>query len=388
MACDGLGSQVLGVGAGVADPAEALDRGHRLEQVGEQRPGPPAGVVGPRPPAWYRSSVAGRLGPEGGGEVPAVGVHVLAEQGDLDHAVVDEALDLGHELAERAADLTAAHGRDDAERAAVVAPDLDGDPGRVIDLASDRQRRREGLGPRRGRSPPDLGHRDRPLADWRSRSTARCTLWVPKTTSTCRRPLLDEVSVLLGQAAGRRRSRRPGRRVLERLEVAQGAVELVVGVLADAAGVEHDHVGVVDRRGRLACRRPRAGRRCARSRARSSGTRRCGSGTLVTSAAYGPRDRPPTSLRRDRADRVRFVITAAPRSASTRCAAWRWCTSRASSQRWCSWRWHWWLLRPIRDPPRCDAPAAGPPAGLTAGASAWGLGTSPARRGAMRISGS
>ena len=68
---------------------------------------------------------------------------------------------------------------------------------------------------------------------------------------------------------------RPGRSCLQRLEPAEVAVELVVGVLPDAAGVEHDDVG--GRRGRrwAPCPRPRAARRCARSRARSSGTRRC-----------------------------------------------------------------------------------------------------------------
>ena len=41
-----------------------------------------------------------------------------------------------------------------------------------------------------------------------------------------------------------------GRSVLEGLQLAEVAVELVVGVLADAAGVEHDDVGVVDVGGR------------------------------------------------------------------------------------------------------------------------------------------
>ena len=55
---------------------------------------------------------------------------------------------------------------------------------------------------------------------------------------------LDQVAVLLGQAA-------PYRQldvwtgVLERLQVAQGAVELVVGVLSDTARVEDNHVGLI-----------------------------------------------------------------------------------------------------------------------------------------------
>ena len=55
---DGLGPQVLRVRAGVADPADALDLGHRAEQVGEQRAGPAAGIGGPRRPATAR-----RVGP-------------------------------------------------------------------------------------------------------------------------------------------------------------------------------------------------------------------------------------------------------------------------------------------------------------------------------------
>ena len=108
-----------------------------------------------------------------------------------------------------------------------------------------------------------------------SSSAARWTLWVPSTTSTCGARSRDQVAVLLGQAAADH-DLQPGRCVLQRLQVAEGAVELVVGVLPDAAGVEDDDVGVVGAVGLGAARRPRAGRRCARSRARSSGTRRCG----------------------------------------------------------------------------------------------------------------
>jgi glyoxylase-like metal-dependent hydrolase (beta-lactamase superfamily II) len=66
-----------------------------------------------------------------------------------------------------------------------------------------------------------------------------------------------------------------GRAVLDRLEVAEGAVELVVGALAHGAGDEHDDVRLraVRDPGRSPPRR--AGRRCARSRGRSSGSRGC-----------------------------------------------------------------------------------------------------------------
>ena len=62
-------------------------------------------------------------------------------------------------------------------------------------------------------------------------------------------PLLDEVAVLLGHAAPHR-DLHALVAILARLQVTERAVELVVGVLADAAGVEHDDVGGVLRRGR------------------------------------------------------------------------------------------------------------------------------------------
>ncbi len=67
--------------------------------------------------------------------------------------------------------------------------------------------------------------------DSRTSSAARWTLCVPSTTSTY--PA---------------RARTPSRSFWARQpeKVAEVAVELVVGVLPDAAGVEHDHVGVVE----------------------------------------------------------------------------------------------------------------------------------------------
>ena len=59
-----------------------------------------------------------------------------------------------------------------------------------------------------------------------------------------RRPVADDLAVLLGQAS-RNHDLAPVALALPRLEVAEVAVELVVGVLADAARVEHDDVGVV-----------------------------------------------------------------------------------------------------------------------------------------------
>ena len=108
----------------------------------------------------------------------------------------------------------------------------------------------------------------------RSSSAARWTLWVPMTTSTWPARSAHAVLVLLRQAAGHD-DLAAVLLALPRLQVPEVAVQLVVGVLADAARVEDDHVGVVLGVGARRARPPRADRRSARNRARSSGTRRC-----------------------------------------------------------------------------------------------------------------
>ena len=204
-----------------ADALDAVDRVERAQQVGELR------AVLP------------------GAEVAAVGVDVLAEQRDLDARRRGELLDLVHDVAHAPADLAAAHRRHDAERARVVAADLDRDPRRV-------RRRRAGPAaptgtPRAPRGSRRSGPRRGPA---RAAPGACARLWVPNTTSTWRRPLAHELAVLLGEAAADR-DLQVGPRVLQRLQSAEVAVELVVGVLADAARVEHDDVGGVEVVGRL-----------------------------------------------------------------------------------------------------------------------------------------
>ena len=205
-------------------------------------------------------------------ELDAVGVDVLAEQGHLDDALGDERLDLGEDVAGAAVLLLAAQRGHDAERAGVVAADRDRHPAAVGGLAAGRQGRREDL---ERLEDLDLGlavvrgpGRAAPAASRccgcrrRRRPTAPCSTMVAR--SFCARQPPTAICM-------------PGFAALTGAQVAEVAVELVVGVLADRAGVEDDDVGARRRRRRprRRSRRPRAGRRAARSRARSSGTRRC-----------------------------------------------------------------------------------------------------------------
>ncbi len=106
------------VRAGEADALESVDLAGRAQQLAERVP------------------VA---------ELDAVGVDVLAEQRDLDGAVVDERLDLGEDVAGAAVLLLAAERGHDAEGAGVVAADGDGDPAAVGRVALRRQGRGEDL---------------------------------------------------------------------------------------------------------------------------------------------------------------------------------------------------------------------------------------------------
>ncbi len=228
-----VGAQILRVRAREPNPADAVDRAHRPQQLGEER-------------AHGRGSACA---PRCERQVAAVGVHVLPEQGDLGDALRGEALDLGDERVEGSADLGPAHRGHDAERARVVAADLDRDPRAVALLALGGERRGE-----RGRvvGSGRLEHLDdRPLALATSsmRSAARCTLWVPNTTSTHGAFARIALALVLREAAAHD-DLHAGAAVLDGLQHAEVAVELVVGVLTDAAAVEHHDVGVLGVGGR------------------------------------------------------------------------------------------------------------------------------------------
>ena len=210
--------------AGVANPADPVDRAHRPQELGEQR--------------------------AAAGEVAPVGVHVLAQEGDLDRARRSQPLHLGHDLVERPADLLAPHRRDDAEGARVVAADLDGDPGGVGQPPPHGQRGGElalvaTATQAWGGLVEDLHHRPSAVGRLAQELDGPAHVVGAEDGVHLGRPLLDEVAVLLGQAPAHRdlHARVP---VLDRLKVAEVPVQLVVGVLPDAAGVEEDDVGLLD----------------------------------------------------------------------------------------------------------------------------------------------
>ena len=151
---------------------------------------------------------------------------------------VDQRLDLGQDVAGPAVLLLAAQRRDDAERARVVAADRDRDPRGVRGVARGRQRRREDLSDSRISTCASCCERARS-----SSAGSEPMLWVPKTTSTHGALSVIVVAVLLRQAAADG-DLHVGVGGLERRQVPEVAVELVVGVLAHRAGVEHDHVGL------------------------------------------------------------------------------------------------------------------------------------------------
>ena len=177
-------------------------------------------------------------------EVAAVAVDVLTEQRDLGDPAGGERLDLGDDLGERARDLDATHGRHDAERAVVVAADLDRHPRVVRRLAHGREGRRE-----QGVVVDHGGVED--LRDRSARRRRREQLGRPVHVVRAHHDVdvtgaaAHLVTVLLRQATGHDDLSTVALR-LPRLQVAEVAVQLVVRVLADAARVQHHDVGVVE----------------------------------------------------------------------------------------------------------------------------------------------
>jgi hypothetical protein len=172
------------------------------------------------------------------GEGNPIGVDVLAEQRDFEHAVVHQRPHLGQDVARTAVELLAAQRRDDAKGAAVVASDGDGNPSGVGGFAGARQRRRKLL-QRLG----DFHLGDFVVPGAVEQRGQRTDVVRAEDDVDPRRLAQHGVSILLRQAATDR-DLQVGIAALARSQVAQVAVQLVVGVLAHGAGVEHHHVGV------------------------------------------------------------------------------------------------------------------------------------------------
>ncbi len=127
------------------------------------------------------------------GQVTAVAVHVLTEQGDLGDAVFGAVVAPRSTMSSNGRLISAAaNSRHDAERARVVASDLDCDPRVVTGLAANGKCAREHRLIVDDSLVEDLGDRPSAARAASISSLARCTLCVPSTTSThgarCRTP--------------------------------------------------------------------------------------------------------------------------------------------------------------------------------------------------------
>ncbi len=232
--------------------------------------------------SWMRASRSDRRSRRPSPMVVLVAVDGLAQQGDFLAALGGELADLGGDVLGRPALLRAAHAGHDAVGAELVAADHDADVGlerrrphrriaqRVVALeaALDLVARRLVAVQAQGQSAARRCARTSAIS-----SGSRASWPVPQTMSTCgARRRISSWSFWAMQP------RTPmifsGMAPLVAAQPAQGAVDLVLGVLADAAGVEEDDVGRRSARGSArspggaGCRRP------ARCRARSSGSRR------------------------------------------------------------------------------------------------------------------
>ena len=217
---------------------DAIDAAHRAQKIGKQRAS--AAITKPLVPDDGR--VVGRRVERTASarEIAAVGVHVLSEQRDFPDAIAGKAFNFGQQFAERTTDLATANGRNDAVGTGVVATNLDSDPGRPIDFTSHCERRGERCGVIK-RFVPDFGdgsglsrfvqqlHRAVHVV------SANNNIDVSGTSG-------DGVAIFLRQATAHD-DFHIGAFFFDVLEATEMPVELVIGVLTDAAGVEHHDVG-------------------------------------------------------------------------------------------------------------------------------------------------
>ena len=177
----------------------------------------------------------------------AVGIDVLAEQGDLAHALVGQAGDLGQHVVERPRHFLAAGVGNDAVGAVLGAAFHDRDEG--ASAPSTRAGGRWSNFSISGKLMSTCG---------------RCSLFAPRQhRRQAVQGLRSEHQVDVGRALDDRRAFLAGDAaadadqralVLQVLDPAEVAEHLVLGLLAHRAGVEQDQVGLVDVVGRLVAR--------------------------------------------------------------------------------------------------------------------------------------
>ena len=176
---------------------------------------------------------------EGGwfAERTAVGIHVLPEQGDLQDPLRDQRLDLSQHVLGTTVALASTQARHDAEGAGVVAADADTHPGAGGRFASRGQHTGEDL---EGFVDLHLGFSV--VAGALKQCRQASDVMGAEDHVDPRRPFHQRALVLLSQTPANRYLH-AGMGVLDGPQVAEVAVEPVVGVFADRAGVEHDQVG-------------------------------------------------------------------------------------------------------------------------------------------------
>ena len=211
--------------------------GHRVDDVVGEGGGVRAGEAHPLQPLDVTAGAQQLAEGEPVTELDAVAVDVLPQEGHLDDALGDERLELGEDLARPAVLLLAAQGGDDAEGARVVAADGDRGPARVGGVASRREGRGEGL---ERLEDLDLGLVVVPRAVEQSRQRADV---VRAEDDVDPRGALDDRRAVLLRHAAPDRDLQVRVALLERAQLAEVAVELVVRVFAHRARVEDDDVG-------------------------------------------------------------------------------------------------------------------------------------------------
>ena len=230
------------IGAGlqrhVQRRADVRGLGHRGDHVVGEVAGMRGGEPHPFEPVDAARSRAATRRTRRVAEAAAVGVHVLAEQRDLQDPLLDQGLHLGQHVARPPVALAAAQARHDAEGAGVVAADADAHPGAGGRVAPGRQHARKDL---ERFVDLDLGLGVVPGA-LEQRRQAPDVVGAEDDVDP-RRALDQRTAILLGEAAADR-DLHAGMGVLDRTQVAEIAVEPVVGVLAYRAGVEDDQVGL------------------------------------------------------------------------------------------------------------------------------------------------